>query len=122
MWSGVAMHTASMFFASLSNISRKSTYFFAFSHFSNDSAARTESTSASATMFSVAPTPESTLAPRPPTPIPATFSFSLSPRPETMFGTANNWPAATAPVAVTDFLMKLRRVVLLFEVDMALRS
>ena len=76
MWSGVPMTTASMFFPSLSSIWRKSLYFAALSHRWNPGSPRAQSTSASATMFSVSHWRRSPNG-WPPAPMPAMFSFSL---------------------------------------------
>ena len=67
--------TASMPF-SLSSIWRKSLYFVALSNRVKPSAARAQSTSASATMFSELSDPR-TLPARPPAPTPAMFIFSF---------------------------------------------
>ena len=77
MWSGVPITTASMLFPSLSSIWRKSLYFAALSHRWNPASPRTQSTSASATMFSGLALAQVAERPAPPAPMPAMFSFSL---------------------------------------------
>ena len=75
LWSGVATITASRLF-SLSSIRRKSLYLAAFGYLSKVLAARFQSGSAKAMMFSLEH-PAMSLAPLPPTPIAAIFSFSF---------------------------------------------
>ena len=76
MKSGMATITASMLLACSSSILRKSLYFGALGYSLNLRAARSSSTSQSATMFS-AEQPLMSLEALPPAPMEAIFSFSL---------------------------------------------
>src|ERR1017187_4755801 len=98
MKSGMAMITASMALSSLSSILRKSVYFAALPYLVKLPAARAESGSASATMFSDEH-PSMSSAARPPAPIDAILSFSLGDlKPAALSdGVLPNPPAGTAP-------------------------